>query len=455
MLPVDAETAFAYHERPGALSRLIPPWQHVQVQSSDRSLEAGSKVTLRLSLGPLRLHWHAEHTKYDPPHSFEDIQASGPFAAWKHRHLFVSESGPDRTELRDEISYELPLGSFGALLGSGKVKKDLEQMFAYRHQVTRDDLQLAKDYDLKPLKIAVSGSSGLLGKRLVDFLSLLGHQVVSLQRKPVPEGADAASIAPWSSEDEARRLEGLDVVIHLAGKSIASGRWNPRVKEEIRSSRVELTTELSDKLARLDDPPEVFICASATGIYGDRHNEELDETSEVGRDFLAGVATEWEASCRSAKEAGIRVVHARFGIILDPKGGALAKMLLPAKLFGGALGNGRQWWAWVSIDDAVGAIYHAIANQSVSGPMNVVSPEPVTNREFANRLAKVIGRVALFPAPALGLRTALGEMADALLLASTRAYPRVLEQSGYQFRFMDVESALKYCLGKNRLESIE
>lgn len=453
-LPVDATQAFAYHERPGALSRLIPPWQKVVVESSDGSLAVGSKVVIRLSIGPLSLRWHAEHTAYDPPQSFEDIQTSGPFASWHHRHSF--EGGSETScVLRDEVSYQLPLGSMGSLLGGGKVRRDLESMFAYRHRVTRDDLKAAVSYGVPPLSIGISGCSGLLGSRLSAFLTLLGHEVVRLERSLASARKFPNAIAPWDSDEESEKLNELDAVVHLAGKSIASARWTPTVKEQIRSSRVVLTTKLAESLSTLSAPPQIFICASATGLYGRRGDEVLNEDSSIGDDFLAEVVKEWEASCEPARTAGIRVVNARFGIILDPSGGALAKMLTPAKLFGGKLGNGRQWWSWISIDDAVGAIYHAIATKSLTGPMNVVAPKPIQNAEFARRLGAVLGRPALFPAPSFALRATLGEMADALLLASSRVEPSVLQSTGYEYRFESLDAALRYCLGKDRLESIE
>jgi uncharacterized protein (TIGR01777 family) len=181
----------------------------------------------------------------------------------------------------------------------------------------------------------------------------------------------------------------------------------------------------------------------------------LTESSEIGHDFMADVAAQWEKSCEPAEQAGIRVVNARLGVVLDPGGGALQKMVPPAKFFGGALGNGKQWCSWVAIDDVIGAIYHAICSNHVSGPMNLVAPTPVTNGEFASTLGRVLSRAALIPAPAFGLRLALGEMADALLLASTRVAPDVLQRTGYEFRFSSVEAALRYCLGKDRLESTE
>ncbi|MEL6105757.1 MAG: TIGR01777 family oxidoreductase [Planctomycetota bacterium] len=454
-LPTDPAGAFAYHERPGALDRLIPPWKRVRVESSDGSLRSGSRVVLRMGVGPISMKWVALHKDYDPPSLFSDEQESGPFAEWLHEHRFETDQ-PDSSHcvLQDHISYRLPLAPLGQWLGGSAARKELETMFAFRHRITRDDLSLAEQYPVKPMTIAVSGSSGLVGRRLTSLLTLLGHRVIRMERSIEKALPDGSAIAPWASESEADKLSGVDAVVHLAGKSIADSRWTPEIKREIRASRVDLTRQLSETLAKLKQKPSVFICASAIGIYGSRGDEELTESSPEGDDFLADVAIEWEQACRPAREAGIRVANARLGIVLDPTAGALKKMLFPARMMGGRVGHGRQWWSWIAADDVIGAIYHAICNDRVSGPFNVTAPTPVTSGEFAKTLGRVLRRPALFPAPAIALRFALGEMADALLLASTRVLPGVLEETGYRFRFHDLESQLRYCLGRDRLESV-
>lgn len=453
-LPASIGDAFAYHDRTGALDRLIPPWKNVRVESTDGSLEVGSRVTLKTHLGPIPLRWLAEHTEYDPPSSFQDIQVSGPFAKWKHQHTFTA-AGSDSSVLCDHVEYKVPFGPLGQLFGGGLVQKELETMFAYRHQVTRDDLDLAGRYSSAPMKIAISGASGLVGRQLSALLGLLGHKVYRLERSIEKAASLENAIAPWASDEEAKKLSGFDAVVHLAGKPIADGRWTETTKRQIKESRVDLTHRLAQALASLDEKPSVFVSASAIGIYGDRGDEILTEDSTLADSFLADVGIAWEQAAAPAAEAGIRVVHPRIGIVLDPSGGALQKMLTPAKLLGGALGSGKQWWSWVAIDDVIGSIYHAICTPSLNGPFNCVAPSPMTNRDFANTLGGVLGRPAIFPAPAFMLRLALGEMADALLLASTRVAPTKLEESGYQFRFKDAESSLRFCLGKNRLESIE
>lgn len=449
-LPVSAEEAFAYHERPGALNRLIPPWESVELERSDNSLAVGSRVIMKTKIFGIAFRWVAEHTEYDPPRLFADRQVSGPFASWNHRHEF--EEVGRYTDLHDRIEYQVPFGIVGRLLGSGKARATLEAMFAFRHRLTHDDLTLHADRPCQPMRVAISGSSGLVGGQLQALLTLLGHQV-----RPIVRGSATTEneIAVWESEQAASKLGEVDAVVHLAGKSIADQRWNDQVKQEIRDSRVAKTRQLCESLAKLQQKPKVLICASATGIYGDRGDEILGEESATGDDFLAGVANDWEMACQPAIDAGIRVVNARLGVVLSPKGGALEKMLLPAKFMGGALGNGKQWWSWIALDDVVGAIYHAITDPSLVGPVNFVSPDPITNRDFAKTLGAALGRPALFPAPAFALRTALGEMADALLLASTRVEPTKLEKAGYRFRFKELNDVLRYSLGRERLESAE
>ncbi|MCC9602954.1 TIGR01777 family oxidoreductase [Stieleria sp. JC731] len=451
-LPVSASDAFAYHERKGALEHLIPPWQDVKVESSDGSLTPGSIVVLKTKIGPKSIRWIAQHTTYEPPRLFVDVQQSGPFAAWEHRHEF-DHLTDNHCTLRDKVQYELPFGKAGQTFGASFAKHQLESMFAYRHRVTIDDLELARRHDVPKMKIAISGASGLVGKRLSNFLRLIGHDVVRLERTAEKAQGSPDAIAPWGQGSEAEKLNGFDAVVHLAGKSIASGHWNEKVKQEIRDSRVELTTQLANLLAQLSSPPKVLVCASATGFYGDRDEETLTESSVAGEDFLASVAREWEAACQPAADAGIRVCNTRLGIVLDPRGGALQQMLLPAKMMGGHLGSGQQWWSWISLDDVVGGIYHAICTESLAGSINFSTPHPLRNREFAKTLGQVISRPALVPAPAFVLRLALGEMADALLLSSTKAIPKKLIESGYRFRFEHADDALRYCLGVDRMES--
>ena len=256
---------------------------------------------------------------------------------------------------------------------------------------------------------------------------------------------------PEAGEIDPGSLEGFDAVVHLAGENIAGGRWNEARKQRILESRVKGTQLLAGALAKLKNPPKVFACASAVGFYGDRGDEALDETSAAGQGFLAEVCQAWEAATKPASEAGIRTVNLRFGVILSGSGGALGKMLPPFQLgAGGRIGGGRQWMSWVALDDVIGAIHHALLTDTVAGPVNVVSPTPMTNAEFTKTLGRVLVRPTIFPMPVFAAKLALGEMAEELLLAGQRVLPKRLEAADYRFRFNDLEDALRHVLGRLR-----
>lgn len=295
------------------------------------------------------------------------------------------------------------------------------------------------------MKVLVSGSSGLVGSALTQKLQSESHEVVRLVRGR--SNSDAIVWSPTEQAIEAERLEGFDAIVHLAGENIASGRWTTAKKQQILDSRVQGTQLLATTLAKLERPPRVLVSASAIGFYGNRGDEPLEEDSPPGEGFLAEVCRAWEHATEGARAAGIRVVHLRFGIILSPQGGALKNMLLPFRLgAGGRIGSGQQYWSWISLPDVVGVIQHAIEKEELSGPVNAVSPQPVTNAEFTRFLGQVLHRPTIFPLPAAAAKMALGQMAQDLLLSSARVYPKVLEESGYVFQAPELRSALTQLL---------
>lgn len=301
------------------------------------------------------------------------------------------------------------------------------------------------------MKILLSGSSGLIGTELQKILKEKGHDIVRLVRQK-PDG-DLSDYILWDPEKFPVNItvfEDFDAVIHLAGENIAGGRWNEDRKKKIQDSRIKSTYLLSQILNKLSHKPSVFICASAVGYYGDCGNIACDEDSPNGKGFLAEVCQQWEDATYPAILAGIRTINLRFGVILSPKGGALAKMIPPFKLgLGGVLGSGNQYMSWIAIDDVIGIIQYAIDNSTLVGPINVVAPNPVTNRQFTKTLGEVLERPTFIPVPTFALHLLLGrEMADEILLSSTRALPSRLQKSKYTFIYPDLQEALYELLNR-------
>jgi uncharacterized protein (TIGR01777 family) len=296
------------------------------------------------------------------------------------------------------------------------------------------------------MKILISGSHGLVGTALIKALEPGRHEIHRLVRH-YPGSPDEIEWSPDRYSIALSLIEGFDAVVHLAGESIAEGRWIDEKKKRIRESRVKGTKLLSDALANLTQPPKTLISASAIGYYGDRDDEVLTETSAPGNDFLSEVCVEWEQATSHATTMGIRVMNARFGIILAKDGGALKKMLPPFRMgIGGRIGSGKQWMSWIALDDVIGALKFALTNDSLAGPANFVAPNPVRNAEFTKRLGNVLSRPTIFPIPAFGVRFAFGEMADALLLSSQRVEPTRLKDAGYQFKYSQLAPALSNIL---------
>ena len=447
-LPFPAATVFAWHERPGAFERLTPPWEHAEVVERSGGLTDGGRAVIRVG-GPVALRWVARHRDYQAGRQFVDEQVEGPFAHWRHLHRFDPD-GTSACVMTDRIEYSPPLGVVGAAGDPWLIRPRLERMLGYRHELLRRDLETHAPYADRPRqRVAVTGASGLIGRALASFLTTGGHQVVPLVRRRAREGEVLWNFG--QARVDADALEGLDAMVHLAGEPIGA-RWTTERRRRIIESRVIGTRFLSETLARLERPPRVLVAASAVGVYGNRGDDILTEatpTVDAPRDFLTEVGREWEAATEPARAAGIRVVILRFGIVLSPAGGVLGRMLPPFRLgLGGPLGSGRQYMSWVAIDDILGAIHHGLMTDSLAGPVNATAPHPVTGQEFATTLGRVLDRPARLAVPASALRLALGEMADVAVLSGARVLPARLQESGYAFRYPELEGALRFVLGR-------
>ena len=450
------EDVWAWYDSPGAFRRIMPEWEGIRpVQAG--ALVDGERTRFRVQLGPLRPMWVARHYGVVPGEVFNDVMEKGPFGAWDHEHRFVS-TGTSTSEIHDTIQWKLPLHPLTFWTAPFTVKGRMNQMFAYRTLRVQEDLKrIAQHADKPKQKVLISGSTGLIGMQLSAFLQAAGHEVVRLLRpsSKLPSDVKHETCVVWddqTGEVLEGSMEGFDTVIHLAGAGIGDKRWNPKRKAHIESSRTVPTAHLARLFATLKQPPKTFLCSSAVGIYGNRGEEELTESSTTGDNFLAATCLNWEAAGAAAKDAGVRTVWMRTGIVTSPMGGALQKLLLPAQLgAGGPAGGGRQYYSWISLDDQVYATYHLMMTESCEGPYNLTAPEPVTQKQYAKTLGRVLRRPAFAPLPGFVLKIMLGEMAGALVLDGQRVLPKRLLESGYEFQHSNLEACLRQCLGRQRL----
>lgn len=443
-VPADARAVFDWHASPGAFERLAPPSGDVAIEArSGPGIAEGTRVEFRTRAGFLPMRWVAVHGPVEPGRSFEDLQVSGPFARWRHLHRF-EPAGEGRSILEDRVEYALPMGAIGDFVGGPFARRALRRLFARRHAVTAGDLERHGRFASHArLTVAITGATGLVGSALSAFLTSGGHRVRRVVRS---EGTgDDIPWDPARGRLDPRDLEGIDAVVHLAGESIAGGRWTPEKKRRIRESREAGTLLLAEALAKTERPPSVLVSASAVGWYGSRGEAPLDEHAERGEGFLPETCEAWEGAAEPARRRGIRVVHLRLGVVLAAAGGALAEMLPPFLLgAGGPIGSGRQGMSWVALDDVIGAFHFALLTDDLSGPFNVTAPSPLPQREFARTLGRVLGRPAFLPLPAFAVRAIFGEMGERLLLEGAYVLPRRLEAAGFRFRWPDLEGALRF-----------
>lgn len=439
-LPVSAEAVFRWHAAEGALQRLTPPWDSVELLGQEGPFEA-RRVQLRVGLGPIGARWLAQHRDVVPGRQFVDEQVEGPFKRWVHTHRFTPDG--EGCVLEDEIDWEAPAVA-SPFFGSG-FEDTLRRMFRYRHHRTSWDLLRHASWSRRPLRIAVTGARGLVGNQLLPFFTTGGHTVHRYVRGAA-RGADL-SWDPEAGRLDTAALEGADAFVHLSGEPINT-RWTEAKKLEFRRSRVGTTELVARSLAAMKNPPRRLVVASATGWYGSRGDEPLTEDAARGEGFLPELCEAWEAAAEPARKAGIEVAHVRIGVVLSGRGGALAELARPFALgVGGVVGSGAQWFSWITLDDLLAVILRLCVG-GPTGPVNATTPGPVTNRELTTALGRVLGRPTVMPLPAFAVKTVFGEMGERLLLEGAKVLPGRLQADGFTFEHPSVEEAIRAELGR-------
>jgi uncharacterized protein (TIGR01777 family) len=442
--PISQKELFQWHQSTQAFERLTPPWDHVEVIHKDQGIDHGKKVKLKVKIAGIPQTLEVIHQNYIENEQFEDQQLKGPFKSWVHTHK-MQKISENQSRLRDEIHYELPLGPLGKIFGGSMARQRLDELFAYRHRLLQHDSRwkaYTQSQGVSPKKIIISGASGLIGKNLSAFLEGQGHEVWRFSRNPNDQQKDKTLI--W--DREVPSLKTFDWVIHLAGENVAQS-WTESAKEKIRSSRIDRTQQLCQKLAQEAREGQVLFCASAIGYYGSQGDQPLDESHSLGQGFLADVCDQWE---KATQVAGLkqRVILGRIGIVISGAGGAIPKLLLPFSMgVGGNIGLGKRWMSWIEINDVIGAIYFSLLNPQVSGPINLVR-QAVSNAEFTKALGTVLHRPTIVPIPPMVLKAIYGEMAEETILASQRVEATKLRDLGFEYEFNDLTDALKFQLGR-------
>lgn len=439
-IPQKPHFVYQWHARPGAINRLLPPWQGTEVIHRSGGLAAGAQTRIMMPFGPFKITMHAEHTRASEGKYFEDQQVSGPFRYWNHHHQFSPTS--QGCLLEDQLTYQLPINELIPQFIDKHIKKELFKTFCYREKILLHDLARHQQYSARPLKVLITGASGALGKELCPFLTSGGHTVYTLVRRPPTKESEFF----WNPElGRIDDLPQVDVIIHLAGEYIGLSRWNKRKKEKVIQSRI-MGTRLLVK-AMKNAPPKVFLSSSAIGYYGNNKSLQLAEDTAPGAGFLADVCRAWEKEALVAEKLGIRTVILRLGVVLGQRSGALKRMLSAAKIgFPKSFGKGTQYTSWLGMNDCLAALLHCMT-QDIEGPVNIVSPYPLTNRAFFTKLAQ-FGKKPLLPAiPELYLKILYGEMAQEIALASSNISPQKLVDSSFVFWEKHIDDSLTTQLG--------
>lgn len=444
-LPVEVAELWRWHGRAGAFERLCPPWQRVEVLERAR-LEAGSRARFRLRMGPIWKDWVARVEAAQPAEGFVDVQETGPMRAWRHEHRMEAlAAGGSR--LTERAEYCLPAGLGRCRWIRQKAEAETERFFGFRSERLRADMERSVAWgNLEGKRVLISGMSGLIGGRLADFLRSLGCEVAGLSR-----GRDGAGWIPWDPGMgvlDPAQLENRDVIFHLAGESIAGGRWHTERKRRIRDSRVDSTRLLVESLREVKARPAALVCASGVNYYP-FGSEARVEGDSAGSGFLAEVCRDWETEAQRAEALGVRTVCLRTGVVLDPAGGALGKMLPAFRAgLGGRIGGGRQGFPWIGMDDLLDIYVSSWLDTELCGAVNAVAPEAVDNAGFTRVLGDLLGRPTVLPVPGRVISGLLGQMGRETLLADLWIRPEVLERRGHRFRHGRLADCLRFVLGR-------
>ncbi len=435
------DEVIAYHTNDLSIERGIPPSEYCYVEFLENTQDK-EIVSLNFPKGILVKKWVFERTFVKD--GVEGKQKKGPFTYFEH-YIKIKKISSSEVEVVDEAFYTIPLGGLGKWLLDNHIRKRLLRLFKYRHHVLKNDMEQKALYpNSRPLKILLSGSQGFIGSYVKKTLAFFGHRVICLVRQ-APKHSQEIQWDPQKQKVELNALERFDVAIHLGGESIASFRWSKSKKDKIYRSRVESTSFLAISLNKLQNPPKSFMCASAAGFYGNRPGENLDETSSIGKGFLAHVAEDWERSAQLFTKGRVGIF--RFGVVIGRNGGIFKKMLLHYKMgLGAIIGTGEESVSWISLQDIAYQMMFVMHTEALSGPVNMVSPYPVTGREFSKSLAHALHRPLFLKVPCWVIKMIFQEMGEELLLSDAKVYPIKLTQSGAKFVCPTLQDTLESML---------
>jgi len=439
------ETVFKYHENPGALKRLSPPWQKISVKLHKGGIQKGAKVKMHL-YDPVKITWKAVHTKYEKNLFFEDIQTFGPFSQWKHKHIF-SEDENGLCEMTDKIEFKLFFHLLTFPLFKKILIKKLDSIFRFRHKILKRDLEINSRFNEKKT-ILISGSGGVLGNLLIPRLTTAGHVVKKLVRR-MPKNENEFYWNPDKGIIDLNAFSGTDAVVNLSGEPIGSGIWTKKKKKKIISSRKNTASLLAETINSLENPPELFISSSATGFYGNRGEERLNEDSSAGGLFISQVCKVWEEAALQCRNRKTRTVILRTGIVLTPEGGALP-LILKGFYTGTAAvpGKGDQYVSWISHEDWINGIYSIIFNRNIKGYVNLCSNNPVTFKRLMTDISESLDIPFYFKIPSLIIKLLLGRKGYETVLCGAKVFPDKLLANGFKFFHKSPKEALDEMLGK-------